>query len=77
MKRRFLVVYDYGQGGVWAYILANSASAIVEAFPELQVIDEIPPWMDDHVRRELESETQDLDDPTAGLLADLVKRKQR
>jgi hypothetical protein len=76
VKRRFLVVYDYGQGGVWAFVLATSANAIVERFPELQVIDEIPRWMDDDLRRKLESETQDVDEPRDGLLADLVKMKK-
>ena len=45
MKERFLVVYDYGQGGVWAFIAARSRSEVERRFPELTVVPETPPWM--------------------------------
>jgi hypothetical protein len=28
MKRKFLVSYDYGMGGAWAYVLAESEADI-------------------------------------------------
>jgi hypothetical protein len=36
-KSRFLVVYDYGQGGVWAFVWARSVDEIHEKFRDLQV----------------------------------------
>jgi hypothetical protein len=45
MKDRFLVVCDYGQGGVWGYVLAPSRDEVVKRYPELDVIDEPPAWM--------------------------------
>ncbi len=30
MKQRYLVCYDYGQGGVWAYIAATSPEKITD-----------------------------------------------
>ena len=47
MPRRYLVVYDYGMGGLWAYVIASSATQILDAFPELKVVHEQPEWMDD------------------------------
>lgn len=43
----FLVVYDYGMGGVWGIAEAESSSEIVGAFPELRVVEERPAWLDD------------------------------
>ena len=44
-KTRFLVLYDYGQGGVWAYLLADSRDYIRDHFPQLVIHDEPPSWM--------------------------------
>ena len=45
MKTKFLVLYDYGQGGVWAYLLADSADRIQQEFPALRLYDKPPAWM--------------------------------
>jgi len=37
-----LVVYDYGQGGRWAFILADSEQAITQRYRELKVVAEAP-----------------------------------
>ena len=42
MKRRFLVNYDYGMGGAWALVLAESTEDLVSRFPELTVVTEHP-----------------------------------
>ena len=34
MKNRFLVVYDYGQGGVWMFIYARTSNEIIGKFPD-------------------------------------------
>jgi hypothetical protein len=44
-KRPFLVVYDYGQGGIWMYLYAESAEQIAERYPGLTVITEWRDWM--------------------------------
>ena len=44
-KHRFLVVYDYGQGGVWAFVWARSSDEITNKFRDLRVIDSIPAWL--------------------------------
>jgi hypothetical protein len=41
MKKEFLVVYDYGSGGVWAIVHARSAEEINAKFQDLEVVD---PW---------------------------------
>jgi hypothetical protein len=45
VKKKFLVLYDYGQGGVWAYLLAESADEINREFPALRAYEEPPTWM--------------------------------
>lgn len=45
MKQRYLVVYDYGTGGLWAFIRAGSRDAILSKFPQLEIIDQRPEWM--------------------------------
>jgi len=44
-KRRFLVAYDYGQGGIWAFLWARSEDEIHQAFRDLTVVDSMPPWL--------------------------------
>ncbi|HEY8002882.1 MAG TPA: hypothetical protein VIE16_01575 [Phenylobacterium sp.] len=52
-KTAYLVVYDYGAGGVWATIMAPSAAAIASKYPLLKVIAERPSWMDDNQHNRL------------------------
>jgi hypothetical protein len=47
-KQRFLVAYDYGQGGVWAFIWARTEADIRRAFRDLEVVDSPPAWMSSH-----------------------------
>lgn len=47
MSNRYLVVYDYGMGGLWAVIRAAHETDIWSKFPELKIVDERPKWMDD------------------------------
>ena len=44
-KRRFLTVYDYGTGGVWQWITANTVAEIAQKYPALLVVPDIPKWM--------------------------------
>lgn len=72
MKRPHLVLYDYGQGGVWAYILAASAQIIKEKFPQLSIYDKPPKWMTaadvDDIKKKM---TIDIDDESNRFLASL------
>lgn len=42
MNREFFVLHDYGQGGLWAIVLAGSAEQVRRRFPALQVFDAAP-----------------------------------
>jgi hypothetical protein len=64
VRKAFLVLYDYGQGGVWAHLLADSADEIHREFPMLRVYEEPPPWM----------KTEDLDAVSASMTIDIGNR---
>jgi hypothetical protein len=70
----FLVAYEYGVGGLWAIIHADSAEAIRERYLELGIADSRPPWMTDE--RFAELPRYDLDAPPPGVpLAVLADRE--
>ena len=43
----YLVCYDYGQGGVWFYVEAESPTALSLTYPDLLVFPDPPPWWND------------------------------
>jgi len=62
-KKRFIVCYDYGSGGVWGFVLARSKEEIFDKYPELTVIDAIPAWMtNDYMGGPMKSRMFDIDD---------------
>jgi hypothetical protein len=62
-KKRFLVVYDYGTGGVWAFVWARSEEEIHRAFRDLDVVDATPSWLvGDQLAMMEERRTFDVDD---------------
>ena len=74
MKTDFLVVYDYGMGGVWAIIKAHSKDEIIQKYPMLSVVEERPSWMTDAYFDQVASaRTYDVDDPPEGWLLTLAK----
>jgi len=73
MNECYLVVYDYGMGGIWARVSAPSEAELAERFPELEVVHERPGWMTDHAYGRLEE--LDLDSPT-GLLANILAERE-
>ena len=77
LKRNYLVVYEYGQGGTWAFVAASSESQISVQFPELKIVATPPEWMTskeiDTLKR---TASYDLDDPR-GLLADISARRKQ
>lgn len=69
----FLVLYEYGQGGVWAFLSARSRSEIERKFPQLQVFDDPPDWMSgSDLARIREQMSFDIDDQDSGFLASIV-----
>ena len=71
-KQEFFVVYDYGQGGLWAILRAESAEQVRRKYPGVEVFEGRPPMLDDatvsSIRR---AGVRDIDDPPGGWLADL------
>lgn len=71
VKQRFLVLYDYGQGGVWAFIHARSEAEIKSRYAELDIYHETPEWLSSEVVSRIEERmTFDIDKPE-GWLAEL------
>jgi hypothetical protein len=50
-----LTAYDYGTGGVWTYIRADSPKQILEKFRDLTVYKQPPSWMTEDRRRDIEA----------------------
>jgi hypothetical protein len=49
VKKSFLLVYDYGMGGVWAIVNARSKDEIEQKYPMLKVQETRPNWMTDEL----------------------------
>jgi hypothetical protein len=75
--RRFLVVYDYGMGGLWGVVEAPSRDEILSPYPELVIVDERPDWMSDDRWERLHADTYDLHDPPRGILRAVIKARER
>ena len=71
----FLVVYDYGQGGVWAVVRAKSPADVHAQFPELTVVGHRPDWMSDRGLEQLRAAVLDVQQPT-GLLSDIMRDRK-
>lgn len=70
MKKRHLVCYDYGQGGLWAYVYAESPEEIKAKFRDLDIIPIPPAWLTTEKQERLR--TWNVDSPD-GWLAMLAK----
>jgi len=77
MKQPFLTVYDYGQGGVWQVLRAESEAEIASKYPELQVFTEPPDWMSAEKVEEIKARrTVDIDDIDDPFLASLREHRE-
>jgi hypothetical protein len=75
-KKAFLVVYDYGQGGVWAVIMARSKREIEKKYPGLKIYRRKPFFMKKAMYDAIAADmTVDIDDEPTGWLAELSKMK--
>lgn len=81
MKKTYLVVYDYGQGGVWFLLDARSVSEIQKKWPFFKAYKDRPEWMSPdeklrYVERCKETEFQwDIDNDPEGWLAIAVSER--
>lgn len=76
-KQTFLVVYDYGQGAIWGYVVAESVEQIKSEFPELEVAHERPNWMtEEREARIRRNRTVDIDERDKGFLADIIAERE-
>jgi hypothetical protein len=73
VKKEYLIVYDYGMGGVWAILAARSEQEICEKYPELKVFDVRPSWMSDAYYNNIRDNSFDIDVVPTGWLATLRK----
>ncbi|MBI5288922.1 MAG: hypothetical protein HY873_08110 [Chloroflexi bacterium] len=62
MKQPYLTVYDYGMGGVWTYVLAESREQIEARLPDLDLVAEAPGWMTLEMKGQLRMVDIDDDD---------------
>jgi len=69
-------VYDYGAGGVWTYLVAASADEIKSRYPLLEVLEELPSWLDKKRLAEMKIRTVDVDDAADPFLEVLRAEKQ-
>ncbi|MFH8760233.1 hypothetical protein [Streptomyces atroolivaceus] len=60
LKSRFLVLHDYGMGGVWWWVHARSAREVLETFAEVEVVDS-PDVIE---RADGDLDEVDIDEPT-------------
>jgi hypothetical protein len=76
-KRPYLVVYDYGMGGVWLLIDARSTQEIESKFPKLKAYEDKPDWMTEEDKAQYVNDVEninyhwDIDKKPTGWLEDL------
>jgi len=73
MRQRFLTVYDYGTGGVWQWIIAESPEQITAKYPQLTVLKEMPTWWQERPMTSLRS--YDIDDKPDDVLLAISREK--
>ena len=73
-KREFFVLHDYGQGGLWAILRAESAEQVRCKYPGVEVFEGRPPMLDDATVAAIRSAGEhDIDDSPAGWLAEVAE----
>ena len=73
-KREFFVLHDYGQGGLWAILRAESEEQVRRKYQGVEVFEGRPPMLDDATVAAIRSAGEhDIDDPPAGWLAEVAE----
>lgn len=74
----FLVGYDYGMGGLWAVVDANSEEEITNKYPELGIARERPRWMStEHYEDILAKRHYDIHKQPEGVLAVIISDREK
>lgn len=77
-QKTFMAAYDYGTGGLWGIVRAESEEEILRLYPELVIVRVRPAWMtDESYARMMRRETYDLDAPPTGMLKAIVADRGR
>jgi hypothetical protein len=72
-KNEYFALYDYGQGGLWTILAADSAEQILRRYPMLQVFEGEPPMLDSAAIAAIRTNgVQYIDEAPTGWLANLV-----
>ena len=72
MKNKYLIVHDYGMGGVWGIISARSEQEIRQKYPSVKIMETRPTWMTNAEYSQILSKNSfDIDDAPHGWLAKL------
>ena len=70
---QYFVLYDYGQGGLWVILAAESAEQIRSKYPMLQVFEGEPPVLDAAAIAAIRAQgARHIDEAPTGWLANLV-----
>ena len=73
-KQTFLICYDYGTGGVWFLIDANSKEQVEKLHPQFEAFTDKPDWMSEEDKIEYYETAEkvgshwDIDDEPQGWL---------
>ncbi|MEI9989557.1 MAG: hypothetical protein WDM86_05925 [Rhizomicrobium sp.] len=77
-KSKYLVCYDYGQGGLWAFVCAHSVAEITAKYPELLIFPEPPLFYDKSQLDMIAAQfTTDIDDEPTEWLVQLVSERDK
>ncbi|WP_017593103.1 hypothetical protein [Nocardiopsis potens] len=71
---RYLIVHDYGMGGVWSWVRAGSAEEVLDACAEVEVVTD--PEVVARMEASDRMEEADLDDPAPGSLVAALRAKR-
>jgi hypothetical protein len=69
-KKTYLAAHDYGMGGIWMLIDAESAQQIESTYPDVKVVDTRPSWLTDEIFARIKAHSHfDIDAPAGYLLS--------
>jgi hypothetical protein len=73
-EKEFLILHDYGQGGLWHYIRAESRDQILAKYSDLVVYEQAPDFLKDRdLERIRDLGIWDIDDAPSDWLAALQR----
>ena len=73
-RKEFFVLYDYGKGGLWAIVRADTVEQVRRRYPQLQVFEDRPASANDAMVAAMRRDNCfDIDDEPVGWLAEFTK----